>query len=67
MKKINDYEIQEDYVIMYTARGEPFFVDLEDFWKVKDICWHIDEQGYVKGKVNGKNTRIHRLVTDCPS
>ena len=66
MVKLNDYEIQEDYVIMYTAKGELFFIDLEDFWKVKDVCWHIDEKGYVKGKLNGKNTRMHRLIMNCP-
>ena len=37
-KKPNDYEIQEDYVIMYTCNNEPFLIDLEDFWKVRDIC-----------------------------
>lgn len=60
--KTNDYEVQEDYVIMYTSNNEPFYVDLEDFWKVKDICWHKDSQGYI---VSG-NLRIHRLIMDCP-
>lgn len=65
-KKINDYEIQEDYVIMYTSKGEPFFVDLEDFWKVRDVCWHKNEDGYIVGSINGKTTRIHRLIMDAP-
>lgn len=66
-KKYNDYEIQEDYVIMYTSKGEPFFVDLEDFWKVRDICWHMDNKGYIVGNNNGKLVQIHRLVMDIPS
>lgn len=66
-KKYNDYEIQEDYVIMYTTKGEPFFVDLDDFWKVKNICWYINNKGYVKGKVNGEETGLHRYVMNCPS
>ena len=65
-KKYNDYEIQEDYVIMFTEKEEMFFVDLDDFYKVKDICWHIRKDGYVYGKVNGKPIFLHRFITDCP-
>ena len=65
-KKYNDYEIQEDYVIMYTSKGEPFYVDLEDFWKVKDICWHKNKNGYIAGALNGKSVRLHRLIMDAP-
>lgn len=63
-KKYNDYEVQEDYVIMYTSKGEPFYVDLEDFWKVKDICW-CNSNGYLVGNYNGVNIRIHRLIMNC--
>lgn len=66
LKKYNDYEIQDDYVIMYTTKGEPFFVDLEDFWKVKDICWSKDKDGYLVGSNNGKGVKLHRLIMDCP-
>lgn len=65
-QKPNDYEIQEDYVIMYTNKGEMFLVDLEDFWKVKDISWHKNEQGYIVSTINGKQTRIHRFIMNCP-
>lgn len=61
--KTNDYEVQEDYVIMYTSKNEPFYVDLEDFWKVRDIYWHKDSQGYIVSK-NG--LRIHRIIMNCP-
>lgn len=66
-KKYNDYEIQEDYVIMYTSKGEPFYVDLEDFWKVKNICWSITKEGYVAGKVEDKTVRLHRFIMDAPN
>lgn len=66
-KSYNDYEVQEDYVIMYTSKGEPFLVDLDDFWKVRDICWHKNHKGYLVGcGENGKELRLHRLVTNCP-
>lgn len=72
MKKYNDYEIQEDYVIMYTQKGEPFLVDLEDFWKVKDICWHFNKDGYVCARVRDSkhekphNLSLARYIMDCP-
>lgn len=61
-KKYNDYEIQEDYVIMYTSKGEPFYVDLEDFWMVKDIYWYKDDKGYIKSS----NISLHRLIMGNP-
>lgn len=66
LKKYNDYEIQEDYVIMYTSKGEFFLVDLEDFWKVKNICWNIDKNGYVYGRYKKKKIRLHCFLLNCP-
>lgn len=65
-KKYNDYEIQEDYVIMYTTKGEPFFIDIEDFWKVKDYCWCKNKDGYLRGWINKKRMLLHRLIMNCP-
>lgn len=65
-KKSNDYEIQEDYVIMYTQKGEPFYVDLDDFWKVRDICWYVGTGGYIYGQQNGKYYKLHRFIMNCP-
>lgn len=65
-KKYNDYEVQEDYVIMYTQKGEPFLVDFEDFWKVRDICWFKDTYGYLNGYKNKKRIRLHRYIMNCP-
>lgn len=64
-KKYNDYEVQEDYVIMYTRNGYPFYVDLDDFWKVKDVCWHMDN-GYILGLIGRKRVQLHRFIMDCP-
>lgn len=65
-KKYNDYEIQEDYVIMYTSKGNPFLVDIDDFWKVKGICWHMSTGNYLKGLVNHKEVMLHDYIMDCP-
>jgi hypothetical protein len=66
-KRYNDYEVQEDYVIMYTTKGEPFFVDLDDFWKVKNICWNKNSYGYLRGWFNNKRILLHRLIMNCPN
>lgn len=58
-KKYNSFEICGDYVTMYTSKGEPFYVDLEDFDKVKDICWYIDKDGYCR---NRNGVLLHRLI-----
>lgn len=65
-KKYNDYEVQDDYVIMYTSKGEIFLVDLIDFWRIKDICWYIDKQGYVNGHKDKKKVRLHNFLLNCP-
>ena len=61
-KKYNIYDLTGEYGIGYTSKGEEFYFDLEDYDKIKDYCWYIDN-GYV---VNGCNIRLHRLITDCP-
>lgn len=72
MKRYNSYEIQEDYVIMYTLKNEPFLVDLEDFCRVKDICWHFNSEGYVCARIrDSKGEKPHsvalaRYIMNCP-
>lgn len=66
-RKYNDYEIQEDYVIMYTSKNEMFLVDLEDFNKVKEICWHKNSNGYLVGEYMGKSVLLSRFIMDCPN
>lgn len=65
-KRANNYEICDNYVILYTTNGEPFYVDLEDFDKVKDICWHKSDEGYITGSIKRKKVRLHRYVMNCP-
>lgn len=60
----NDYEVQEDYVIMYTNKNEMFLVDLDDFKKVRDIHWYKNSNEYIVGCYNNKRVFIHRFVTN---
>lgn len=64
-RKYNDYEIQEDYVIMYTKKEEAFIIDLDDFEKVRNVCWHM-HKGYFCGTLNQKKVWLHRYITNCP-
>lgn len=64
--KINDHEIYSDYVIIYTSKQEPIYVDLEDYEKIKNVCWHIDHVGYVVGHINHKKVYLHRIIMNCP-
>lgn len=61
-KKYNKYDLSGDYGIGYTTKGEEFYFDLEDYEKIKDICWYIS-RGYVVGHIVGdKEIRMHRLI-----
>lgn len=66
-KKYNRYEDKGDYVVMYTTKDEPFFVDKEDFDKVKNICWSKNNGGYLTGNAgNRKIVMLHRYIMDAP-
>jgi hypothetical protein len=66
-KKYNDYVINDKYVIMYTTKNEPFLVDIEDFGKVKNICWSKNGAGYLTGNAgDNRIVLLHRYIMDCP-
>ena len=60
-KKYNHYDLSGSYGIGYTTKNEPFYFDLEDYEKIKDICWLYDNDGYV---VDRNNKKQHRLIMD---
>ena len=59
----NHYEFYEDYAIGYSTKGTPYYIDLEDYDKVKDILWHTNIDGYI---VSSRGVCMHRIVTNCP-
>lgn len=54
-KKFNYYDLTGEYGIGYTFKKEPFYFDLEDFDKIKNYCWHIQNRGYVVCSINRGN------------
>lgn len=60
-KRYNRYDIYDNYVIGYTSNNVPFYVDIDDYLRVRDICWTFQEN-YIIGKLNGVHIRQHRYI-----
>ena len=68
--KTNEYDLTNEYSIGYTSNEKEFYFDLEDYDKIKDYCWHINN-GYVYavGETHNGTMRtvaLHRIVMNCP-
>lgn len=62
-RKYNNYDLTTyDYGIGYTSKGEEFYFDLEDYDRIKDYCWNINNDGYVYTTTNNNMVFIHRLI-----
>ena len=65
LKKRNKYIIKDDYVIGFTNNtNKEFYFDLEDYDKIKDYCWYVGNDGYVR--CSNSNILMHRLIMNCP-
>ena len=49
------------------TRGKVAIVDDDDFEKLSSFSWCCGSDGYAVGRVFGKITKMHRLITNCPS
>lgn len=68
-KKYNTYDLSGDFGIGYTSLGDQFYFDLEDYNKIKNYCWYLDDYGYIETTIYiDKNTshtlKMHRLIMD---
>lgn len=59
-KKFNNYDLSGEYGIGYDSNGKEFWFDLEDYSKIKDYCWMIANDGYVK--CSNENKLLHRII-----
>lgn len=65
-KKYNHYDLSGEYGIGWTSNtNQEFYFDIEDYDKIKDICWSESDEGYIIGvnPENQKKVRMHNLVT----
>lgn len=63
---LNKIEEKEDYLILFTNKNEPIYIDIEDYDKVKNTTWYKNKDGYIVGVINGKQIKIHRLIMGFP-
>lgn len=63
-KKYNEYDLSGEYGIGYTFNTHhQFYFDLEDYDKIKDVCWHENNEGYLCGRYkDNKTIKMHQLV-----
>jgi len=68
-KKYNRYDLSGEFGIGYTSKGEEFYFDLEDFEKIKNICWSISRENGIIKHVEGydteetrKNVLLHKYI-----
>lgn len=62
----NTYIFTDNFIIGHTNNGKEFYIDIDDYEKIKDYCWHINAQGYVATQKNKKKILMHRLITNAP-
>lgn len=64
-KRNNRYDLTGRFGTGYIGNIE-FLFDLEDYEKIKNTSWYIDTKNYIRGKINNKTIRMHRLIMDFP-
>lgn len=64
LKSFNKYDLSNEYGIGYTSNNIPFYFDLEDYDRIKDYCWCIDDKGYVLARDtnNKKSIKFHKIL-----
>lgn len=65
--KPNKYDLSGEYGIGYTVDGREFYFDLEDYDKIKDRAWHIENNSKVISREGHKGKRIslHRYIINA--
>lgn len=58
----NVYTRVDDYYVAECYDGSTFKISAEDYDEVSKYVWHIDKNGYVITKVNGRVIKLHRLI-----
>jgi len=59
-KKSNKYIIKNNFILGFTEKGEEFYFDLEDFDKIKNFYWHVENE-YVIRRIRVKKTKRKRI------
>lgn len=70
-KRYNQYDLSGKYGVGWTNNtNEEFYFDLEDYDKIKDYCWFLDNRGYILANTfnskKHKMVQMHRLLMNYP-
>lgn len=52
----------DNYFLVECYDGSTFKISVEDYKMVAEYVWHIDKNGYVITKRNGRVIKLHRLI-----
>ena len=64
-KKYNKFTFDNDICTGVDSKGLKFIIDVDDYEKIKDICWNVSKvDKRVSGKVGKQQVRLHRYVSD---
>lgn len=66
-KLFNRYNLSGKYGVGYDNNGKEFYFDLEDYDKIKEICWNVGNDGRVSGILHGHMVRMHKVITGTTS
>ena len=62
-KKYNEYEVVGDTVYVTMKYSQTMICDVDDWERLKDVCWSKDKNGYAIGTPKGeKNIKFHIAV-----
>lgn len=61
-KEYNTYDLSGEYGIGYTANGNKFYFDLDDYDKIKDYCWNYDGLYVITHDSKTTTLRMHKLL-----
>lgn len=62
--KDNKYEFFDDYVVGYDSNNNTFYVDIDDFDKIKDYTWYVNKSSNYVVCINEK-IYMHNLILPC--
>lgn len=68
-KKLNEYEIHDDFIVGKDKSGNEFYIDKDDYNKVKIHTWGMNPYGYflssiVDEKGKRRTRLLHRFILD---
>lgn len=71
MKKYHErrrstYDLSNEFGVGTTYNGDVFYFDLNDYEKIKDFNWFVNDQGYLLAYINNRHTvRMHRVIMNA--